>query len=190
MMNPGAWVALWFCLGPFLLFHSAYFLSARIQLSAYDGTCPGKRSPPSGIPQLRDLPPNPLGLVPVRALFDFMIGIADDPPMIQITEAAAKHLKELALEKGATGLRISVEKGGCAGLQYAMSIGSPEEGDSISERDGAIVAVDQESLSHLAECTLDYADDLTGTGFRIINPKAARSCGCGTSFEPSPEKGS
>jgi iron-sulfur cluster assembly protein len=121
-------------------------------------------------------------------LFDFRRGIADDPAMIQITEEAAKHLKELALEKGATGLRLAVEKGGCAGLQYAMSMGSPEEGDSITERDGAVVAVDPESLTHLENCTLDYADDLTGTGFRIINPKAARSCGCGTSFEPSREK--
>lgn len=108
--------------------------------------------------------------------------------MIEITEAAAKHLKELALEKEAPGLRLSVEKGGCAGLQYAMNLGGPQEGDEVAERDGAIVSVDPESLSHLTGCTLDYSDDLTGAGFRIINPKAARSCGCGTSFEPSGDK--
>jgi iron-sulfur cluster assembly protein len=108
--------------------------------------------------------------------------------MIEITEAAAGHLRELAREKGAPGLRLSVEKGGCAGLQYAMNLGEPQAGDEVAERDGAVVSVDPESLSHLSECILDYSDDLTGSGFRIINPKAARSCGCGTSFEPSGEK--
>lgn len=108
--------------------------------------------------------------------------------MIEITEAAARYLGELAREKGAPGLRLSVEKGGCAGLQYAMNLGEPQAGDEVAERDGAIVSVDPESLQHLSGCILDYSDDLTGSGFRIINPKAARSCGCGTSFEPSGEK--
>ena len=105
--------------------------------------------------------------------------------MIKITEAAARHLRELALDKGVPGLRLAVEKGGCAGLQYSMNLGAPQEGDSVTERDGAVVSVDAESLPHLTGCTLDHSDDLTGAGFRIINPKAARSCGCGTSFEPS-----
>ena len=108
--------------------------------------------------------------------------------MIEITEAAARHLRELALEKGAPGLRLSVEKGGCAGLQYAMNLGGPQAGDEVAERDGAVVSVAPDSLTHLSGCTIDYSDDLTGAGFRIINPKAARSCGCGTSFEPSGEK--
>jgi len=109
--------------------------------------------------------------------------------MIHITEQAAKHLRELAQEKGSPGLRLAVEKGGCAGLQYSMSLGGPLQGDEITERDGAMVAVDPESSSHLEGCTIDYTDELTGAGFRIINPRAARSCGCGTSFEPG-EKGS
>ncbi len=105
--------------------------------------------------------------------------------MIEISESAAKHLRELAVEKGSAGLRLAVEKGGCAGLQYAMSLGGPQAGDEIAERDGAVVAVDPGSLDHLDGCIIDYSDGLTGAGFRIINPKAARSCGCGTSFEPS-----
>jgi iron-sulfur cluster assembly protein len=105
--------------------------------------------------------------------------------MIEITESAARHLRELTLEKGASGLRLAVEKGGCAGLQYAMNLGGPQAGDAVLERDGAVVSVDPESQEHLSGCTLDYTDDLTGAGFRIINPRAARSCGCGTSFEPS-----
>ncbi len=107
--------------------------------------------------------------------------------MIEITEAAAKHLRELAAEKGSPGLRLAVEKGGCAGLQYAMSLGGAMKGDEVTERDGAFVAVDPESKAHLEGCTIDYTDGLTGAGFRIINPKAARSCGCGTSFEPTGE---
>ena len=80
-----------------------------------------------------------------------------------------------------------MEKGGCAGLQYAMSLGGPQPGDVVTERDGAMVAIDPESTSQLDGCTIDYSDGLTGAGFRIINPKASRSCGCGTSFEPAGE---
>lgn len=104
--------------------------------------------------------------------------------MIQISEQAASHLRDLAAEKGSPGLRLAVERGGCAGLQYAMSLGGPQPGDEVIEREGALVAVDPESSSLLDGCTIDYTDELTGAGFRIINPRAARSCGCGTSFEP------
>jgi len=110
--------------------------------------------------------------------------------MIEISEIAARHLRELAAEKGSGGLRLGVEKGGCAGLQYAMNLGDPREGDLLVERDGAVVSVDPGSVGHLEGCTIDYVDDLTGAGFRIVNPKASRSCGCGTSFEPAPARGS
>jgi iron-sulfur cluster assembly protein len=106
--------------------------------------------------------------------------------MIFVTEEAARHLRELAQEKGTSGLRLSVEKGGCAGLQYVMSLGGSQPGDEVTERDGAFVSVDPESISYLDGCTIDYSDGLTGAGFRIINPQASRSCGCGTSFEPAP----
>lgn len=109
--------------------------------------------------------------------------------MIHITEQAAKHLRELASEKGSPGLRLAVERGGCAGLQYAMSLGGPQSGDEVTERDGAVVAVDPESVGHLEGCTIDYTDGLTGSGFRVINPQASRSCGCGTSFEPVGKQG-
>ena len=110
--------------------------------------------------------------------------------MIQLTEQAAKHLRELAAEKGSPGLRLAVEKGGCAGLQYAMSLGGPQPGDEVMERDGAVVAIDPDSTSHLEGCTIDYSDGLTGAGFRILNPQASRSCGCGTSFEPAGSRSS
>jgi iron-sulfur cluster assembly protein len=108
--------------------------------------------------------------------------------MLHITESAAEQLRSLAAERAldaTQALRLSVEKGGCAGLQYGMEIGSLHEGDHVCEEHDARVFVDGESLHHLDGCTLDYTDDLAGAGFRIVNPKAARSCGCGTSFEPA-----
>lgn len=66
-----------------------------------------------------------------------------------------------------------------------MTLAEPQDGDQVIEQEGVKVFVDQESGSHLEGCTLDYSDDLTGAGFRIVNPRATRSCGCGTSFEPA-----
>ncbi len=107
--------------------------------------------------------------------------------MISITPQAAKHVHELLLEKQAPhgqGLRLAVEQGGCAGLQYAMNLAAQQEGDTVIESEGAFIFIDAKSLEQLADCTIDYEGGLTGTGFRIMNPRAARSCGCGTSFEP------
>jgi iron-sulfur cluster assembly protein len=83
------------------------------------------------------------------------------------------------------GLRILVEKGGCAGMQYAMKLDELRDGDEISEAEGARVFVDPASAVLLRGSQLDYCDDLVGTGFRLLNPNASRSCGCGTSFEPA-----
>jgi len=110
--------------------------------------------------------------------------------MLHITESAAEQLRSLAAERGldaTQALRLSVEKGGCAGLQYGMAIGGRHEGDEVCEEHDARVFVDGASLEYLDGCTLDYSDDLAGAGFRIVNPRAARSCGCGTSFEPAAE---
>ena len=122
--------------------------------------------------------------------------------MISLSSAAARHLKllleERRLERGdlpqtqhghgegsvPQGLRILVEKGGCAGLQYTMKLDERRSGDTVVERDGAGVFMDAASLAYLSGAELDYCDDLVGTGFRLRNPNAVRSCGCGTSFEP------
>lgn len=82
-------------------------------------------------------------------------------------------------------MRLAVEKGGCAGLQYAMTIGAQAQGDLVVEHLGSKVFVDPESATYLKDCELDYEDGLSGAGFRIKNPAAVRSCGCGTSFEPA-----
>lgn len=109
--------------------------------------------------------------------------------MIQVTDSAAHHLLSLLEEKDFSpeekGLRLLVEKGGCAGMSYAMQIGAETEGDLVITNQEARVFVDEESLKYLDGCHLDYVDALNDSGFKITNPNAARSCGCGTSFEPA-----
>jgi iron-sulfur cluster assembly accessory protein len=109
--------------------------------------------------------------------------------MVELTASAAAQLHVLVQEKGldtkTSGLRLSVEKGGCAGLQYAMSLGAPQENDLIVERDNARLFIDAESLQWLDNSVIDYEEGLSGAGFRVRNPLSARSCGCGTSFEPA-----
>ncbi len=108
--------------------------------------------------------------------------------MITLTPSAVKHLKELLAERAAPaecGLRLVVEKGGCAGLQYAMKVDRPEGGDRVFTTDGVGIIVDEESLRYLDGSRVDFAESLNDSGFKIENPLAARSCGCGTSFEPS-----
>ncbi|MGI8431680.1 MAG: HesB/IscA family protein [Chthoniobacterales bacterium] len=107
--------------------------------------------------------------------------------MINVTESAAKHLRALLAEQAAEsgqGLRVQIAKGGCSGLQYEMSLGQKQQGDAVVQRDEVEFFVDPESADYLRDATLDFSDGLTGAGFRIVNPNAARTCGCGTSFEP------
>ena len=106
--------------------------------------------------------------------------------MINVTDAAFAQLEVLVHEQGdpAKGLRILVENGGCAGLQYAMGLDHAQPGDEVVDRGGIKVIIDAQSAHFLAGSTIDYSDDLAGSGFRIHNPNAVRSCGCGTSFEP------
>jgi iron-sulfur cluster assembly accessory protein len=92
--------------------------------------------------------------------------------------------------RGRMGLRIIVEKGGCAGMQYTMQLDAEAPGDQVSEAGGALVLVDPASAAFTDGSELDYCDDLVGTGFRLHNPRASRSCGCGTSFEPIPAEAS
>lgn len=109
---------------------------------------------------------------------------------IDITGKAQEELALLLGRKGASataGLRLGVSKGGCAGWQYEMKVGEPEDGDEVVETGGARVIIAADSLDKLRGCEIDFSDDLTDSGFKIHNPKARRSCGCGTSFEPEDE---
>ncbi len=108
--------------------------------------------------------------------------------MIQVTDNAVRQLRvllETQDDSAGKGLRVGIAKGGCSGLQYEMSLDARKDGDAIVERDGVQFLVDAESARLLSGATLDYNDGLTGTGFQIVNPNAARTCGCGTSFEPA-----
>ena len=103
---------------------------------------------------------------------------------VVVTERAARRIAEIAAVDPATpALRISVEGGGCSGFQYkiAMAPGA-EPGDIAIERDGAKVLIDEVSMPYMAGSEIDFIDDLIGASFKIKNPNATASCGCGTSF--------
>jgi iron-sulfur cluster assembly protein len=113
--------------------------------------------------------------------------------MISISPSAAAQLRTMLADRAAgsgagsdaEGLRIWVEKGGCAGMQYEMRLDVAGEGDVVDAFEGGCVFADPVSARFLEGASLDYCDDLVGTGFRLHNPNAVRSCGCGTSFEPA-----
>lgn len=110
--------------------------------------------------------------------------------IITITDQAAEELRKLLESKNASetaGLRLAVTKGGCAGWQYEMRIAEPEDGDHVSSFEGGNLIVAADSFDKLDGCEVDYIDSLSDSGFRINNPHAARSCGCGTSFEAAGE---
>ena len=81
------------------------------------------------------------------------------------------------------GLRIFVETGGCAGMQYGMQFDQAKQGDQRIEEDGVEVLVDADSANYLTGATVDFTDGLSGAGFKITNPNVARSCGCGSSLK-------
>ncbi len=105
-------------------------------------------------------------------------------PSIAVTDRAAKRIAEiLAVEPAARMMRVSVEGGGCSGFQYKFDLvpaGEPD--DLVIERGGVSVLVDPVSLPYMAGSELDFVDDLIGAQFKIKNPQAKASCGCGTSF--------
>ena len=110
--------------------------------------------------------------------------------MITVTDSAFRRLHDLMTENPDyrdKGLRIFVETGGCAGMQYGMQFDEAKQGDQRIEQDGVEVLIDAYSADFLTGATVDYLDGLTGAGFKITNPNVARSCGCGSSFEVSRE---
>ena len=103
---------------------------------------------------------------------------------ISLTERAARRITEImASEPEGSMLRISVSGGGCSGFQYAFDVErTRQDDDLLVERDGAAVLVDQVSLQYMDGSVIDFVDDLIGQSFKIENPHATASCGCGTSF--------
>src|SRR5438045_1581687 len=103
---------------------------------------------------------------------------------VTVTERAARQIGHiLGREPPGTMLRVSVEGGGCSGFQYRFDMDRAQADDDILiRRDSAAVLIDATSLNYLAGSEIDYVDDLMGASFRVNNPQAKASCGCGTSF--------
>jgi iron-sulfur cluster assembly accessory protein len=105
---------------------------------------------------------------------------------VSLTEAAAAQIRSMQTEQPENAgkiLRVYVEGGGCSGMQYGMVFDEKRDDDAIAEFFGVPLLVDAVSAGHLHGTVIDYSDALTGGGFKIINPKAKSSCGCGKSFE-------
>jgi iron-sulfur cluster assembly accessory protein len=113
-----------------------------------------------------------------------MAEIKARPAPLSLTESAARRIGQILREEGGgQRLRVGVSGGGCSGFQYTFSLdAAQEDGDVHIERDGARVVVDAMSLMYVIGAELDFVEDLTGSYFRISNPNAASSCGCGNSF--------
>jgi iron-sulfur cluster assembly accessory protein len=103
---------------------------------------------------------------------------------VTLTSNAARRIKEiLESEPSKRVLRVAVNGGGCSGFQYEFALASGRnEDDVVVERDGATVVIDQTSLLYLGGSEIDFVDDLIGQSFKVTNPNATASCGCGTSF--------
>lgn len=103
---------------------------------------------------------------------------------VSLTESAAKRISEIAAGDPATPLlRVSVEGGGCSGFQYKFDlVAAPDADDLVLEKGGATVLIDPISLGYMDGAEIDFVDDLMGAAFKIKNPVATASCGCGTSF--------
>jgi iron-sulfur cluster assembly protein len=113
---------------------------------------------------------------------------------INLTGKAASELKNLMESEGKAeaSLRVWVAGGGCSGLQYGMALddGSPEPDDLTFESEGVKLLVDSLSIQYMNGAVVDYIDDEMGGGFKIENPNAVRSCGCGSSFQTEEGPGS
>jgi iron-sulfur cluster assembly protein len=109
----------------------------------------------------------------------------DITPILSVTPAAVEVIRNLLQQRNIPNhsLRVFVSGGGCSGMQYGMAFEeSPKEFDKVVAMDGVSLIVDSTSLMYLQGATIDYVDSLMGGGFRIDNPNAVSSCGCGSSF--------
>ena len=106
--------------------------------------------------------------------------------VVQVTESAATEIKSMLAkepENSGKGLRVYVEAGGCSWLQYGMVFDEKRQDDLTAQRHGVAVLVDPFSAGYLRGSVIDFVDSLSGGGFKISNPNAHQSCGCGKSFE-------
>ncbi len=103
---------------------------------------------------------------------------------ISVSDRAANRIRDiLASEAGQRALRVSVLGGGCSGFRYEFEIVPDANADDlVIEKSGARVVIDPVSIPYMSGSEIDFVDDLIGASFKITNPNATASCGCGTSF--------
>jgi iron-sulfur cluster assembly accessory protein len=104
--------------------------------------------------------------------------------IVSLTGNAAAEVKSLLgqPENAGKAFRVFVEKGGCSGMQYGMVFDEKRDGDFFSEQHGVGIVVDKISADYVRGMNVDFSDALTAGGFKISNPNAKQSCGCGKSF--------
>jgi iron-sulfur cluster assembly protein len=120
------------------------------------------------------------------------VNISEQTDTVNITENAAKIVSNLLVQKNVPnhGLRVFVSGGGCSGMQYGMALEAEARPyDHVVEAHGIKIFVDPTSMMYLSSATIDYEDNLMGGGFRIDNPNAVSTCGCGHSFKTSGQAG-
>jgi iron-sulfur cluster insertion protein len=106
-------------------------------------------------------------------------------PDVKLTPKAIEMVRKMHAKEGLGaehGMRIGVVGGGCSGFQYSLNFDKQKEGDRVADFGGVLIYVDEISLPYIAGTTLDYVEGLHGAGFRFDNPRASRTCGCGSSF--------
>lgn len=103
---------------------------------------------------------------------------------VTVSERAARRIGHiLAGEPAGTMLRVRVEGGGCSGFQYKFDVERAQATDDLVIAQGAaVVLIDPVSLGFMVGSQIDFVDDLIGASFKVVNPNATASCGCGTSF--------
>jgi iron-sulfur cluster assembly accessory protein len=111
--------------------------------------------------------------------------VKDAKEIVTLTANAVGEVRSLLTlpENAGKYMRFYVEQGGCSGMQYGMVFDEKRDGDLAVETDGVTVLVDPISADYLRGTVVDFSDALTGGGFKITNPNAKQSCGCGRSFE-------
>ena len=103
--------------------------------------------------------------------------------IIEVTDSAQKHINKILLSENSNYFRITVLGGGCAGFQYKFDFSNkPNSDDLVFNFKNAGVLIDKTSIELIKGSKIDYVNELIGSSFKISNPLASSSCGCGTSF--------
>ncbi|MBI4018702.1 MAG: iron-sulfur cluster assembly accessory protein [Candidatus Aenigmarchaeota archaeon] len=109
-------------------------------------------------------------------------GNGSDRASVSLTDVAAKKMKELGIEsKPGQGLRFGVRPGGCAGYSYTMEFDMPKNDDVIAQDRGIKIYMNKKEAGKVDGSTIDYIESLQASGFKVNNPNAKATCGCGKS---------